>query len=117
MAVFTDRTDPDAAAFEAWQRDHLARLLPGTPARLVVAADPLPLLIDAPGDVPRTEADDQRQLTLWFLDVAPDAAQDVLAAHRAALEDSGQAKVVAMLSFIPTVPGTDTYTDQLWDEK
>jgi hypothetical protein len=118
VAVFSDRSDDlDAEAFESWQREeHLASLLPGTPARLVVAADPLPLLIDAPGDVPRSEADDRRQLTLWFLDSDPAGAAAVLAAHRAALEDSGKAKVVAMLGFIPTVPGTDTYTDQLWEK-
>ena len=51
-----DSRDVSAADFESWQRrDHLPSLLPGTSARLVVAADPLPLLIDAPGDVPRTE--------------------------------------------------------------
>jgi hypothetical protein len=120
VAVFTDRADGlDAAAFEAWQRDeHLPRLLPGSPARLVIAADPLPLLVDAPGDVPRAAPDDHRQLTLWFLDTTPrEAWQDVIAAHRAALEGSGKATVVAALPFIPTIPGTDTYTDQLWAQQ
>lgn len=115
VAMFTDRSeDVDADSFEAWQREHLAGLLPGTPARLVVAADPLPLLIDAPGDVPRSEADDRRQLTLWFLDTEPPGVAEVMAEHRAALDGSGKAKVVAALGFLPTIPGTDTYTDQLW---
>jgi hypothetical protein len=120
VAVFTDRADGlDAQEFEAWQRrEHLSRLLPGSPARLVVAADPLPLLIDAPGDVPRAAPDDRRQLTLWFLDEHPrDSWQEVIVAHRAALEGSGRATVVAALPFIPTVPGTDTYTDQLWADQ
>jgi hypothetical protein len=75
VAVFTERADDlSAADFEAWQRqEHLPSLLPGTAARLVIAADPLPLLMDAPGDVPRTEADDRRQMTLWFLDTDPAA--------------------------------------------
>jgi hypothetical protein len=117
VAVFSDRAeDVDASELETWMRDeHLPGLLPGTPARLVIAADPLPLLIDAPGDVPRSESDDRRQLTLWFLDTAPQEAWDtVIAAHRAALEKSGKARVVAALPFIPTIPGTDTYTDMLW---
>jgi hypothetical protein len=117
VAVFTDRSeDVDAAELETWMRDeHLPGLLPGTPARLVIAADPLPLLIDAPGDVPRSESDDRRQLTLWFLDTAPQDAWDtVIDAHRAALEKSGKARVVAALPFVPTIPGTDTYTDMLW---
>jgi hypothetical protein len=116
VALFTDRAEGvDAAELESWQRAQLAGRLPGTAARLVVAADPLPLLIDAPGDVPRSEADDRRQLTLWFLDTSPLEAWDsVVGAHRAALEDSKKATVVAALPFIPTIPGTDTYTDRLW---
>jgi len=119
VAVFTDRAEGrDAGDFAAWQRDeHLPSLLPGSPARLVVAADPIPLLIDAPGDVPRTEENDRRQLTLWFLDETPEDALDgVIAAHRKALEGQG-ATVVAALAFVPTVPGTDTYTDRLWPDQ
>jgi hypothetical protein len=119
VAVFTERADDlSAADFEAWQRqEHLPSLLPGTAARLVVAADPLPLLMDAPGDVPRTEADDRRQMTLWFLDTDPAEAWDsVIAAHRTAIESSGRGRIVAALPFLPTIPGTDTYTDQLWTD-
>ena len=47
--------------------------------------------MDAPGDVPRTEADDRRQMTLWFLDTDPAEAWDeVIVAHRTAIESSGQ---------------------------
>ena len=119
VAVFADRpADADPEAFAAWQRDeHLGGLLPGSPVRLVVAADPLPLLIDAPGDVPRSEADDRRQLTLWFLDgEPPEALGGVVAAHRAAVEARG-GRVVGVLGFVPTVPGTDTYTDRLWPDQ
>ncbi|MHB8328377.1 MAG: hypothetical protein ACYDD6_01905 [Acidimicrobiales bacterium] len=117
VAVFTDRADgEEAESFDSWQSDeHLPGLLPGTAARLVVAADPLPLLIDAPGDVPRSTADDRRQLTLWFLDTHPARAwEDVIVKHRQAVERSGRATVVAALPFIPTIPGTDTYADMLW---
>jgi hypothetical protein len=117
VAVFTERAENlSADDLEAWQRqEHLPSLLPGTTARLVIAADPLPLLIDAPGDVPRTEADDRRQMTLWFLDADPtEAWEEVIVAHRRALESSGRARIVAALPFIPTIPGTDTYTDDLW---
>jgi hypothetical protein len=117
VAVIADRAEGlDAQSFETWQaEDHLPSLLPESPVRLVVAADPLPLLIDAPGDVPRSEADDRRQLTLWFLDEQPGPVlSDVIASHRRALEDSGKGRIVAVLGFVPTVPGTDTYTDELW---
>ena len=120
LALFTDRAeDVSAEELEAWQREeHLPRLLPGSAARLVVAADPLPLLVDAPGDVPRSEADDRRQLTLWFLDAHPGSAwADVVEAHQKALEASGKATVVGAMGFVPTIPGTDTYTDRLWDDE
>jgi hypothetical protein len=120
VAVFTDRNSSVGAdELERWQRDtHLPSLLPGTAARLVLAADPLPLLVDAPGDVPRSEADDRRQLTLWFLDRHPaEVWEDVVSAHVAALEKSGMAEVVAALGFVPTIPGTDTYTDRLWADR
>jgi hypothetical protein len=32
----------------------------------------------------------------------------------AAVEASGLGRVVWASPFIPTIPGTDTYTDQLW---
>lgn len=116
VALWTERSDgADKADFEAFEKDHLASLIPGTPARLVLAADPLPLLIDAPGDVPRSEGDDRRQLELWFLDGHPaDALESVLKEHRRGLESKGQGRIVAALGFIPTVPGTDMYTDRLW---
>ncbi len=68
--------------------------------------------------MPRSESDDRRQLTLWFLDTAPQEAWDsVITAHRQALEKSGKGRVVAALPFIPTIPGTDTYTDMLWADR
>jgi hypothetical protein len=118
VAVFSDRpVGADAGAFAVDERDLLASILPGSAARLVLAADPLPLLVDAPGDVPRSEADDRRQLTLWFLDEHPETALDgVVLEYRRGLEARG-ATVVGALGFVPTVPGTDTYTDRLWPEE
>ncbi|MDE3087137.1 MAG: hypothetical protein KGJ77_10285 [Acidobacteriota bacterium] len=120
LAVFTDRAaDVSAEEFASWQRQELLPgLLGGSAARLVVAADPLPLLVDAPGDVPRSEADDRRQLTLWFLDGHPGRSwEDLVEAHRRVVEASGKATVVGAMGFVPTIPGTDTYTDQLWADQ
>jgi hypothetical protein len=119
VAVLADRAESvDAEAYEAWQRnEHLPPLLKGSAARLVVAADPLPLLVEVPGDVPRNEANDRRQLTLWFLDTdATEVVPDLMARQRKSLEGSGMGRVVASLGFVPTVPGTDTYTDRLWTD-
>ena len=118
VPIWIDRADDvEPERLEEWLRtEHLPGLVGATDADLVGAFTPLPLLIDAPGDVPRQEATDRRLLLLWFLRSHPAHAwTPVVEAHRARLEESGLGRVVAALPFIPTVPGTDTYTDRLWD--
>jgi hypothetical protein len=52
---------------------------------------------------------------LWFLNTPPEAAwEPVIAEHRRRLEAAGKGTVIAALPFIPTIVGTDTYTDRLW---
>jgi hypothetical protein len=118
VALWIDRADgvTDDQLQEWLRSEHLPALLPGTDAALVGAFSPLPLLVDAPGDVPRNEASDQRTLLLWFLDAHPSTSwEPVILEHEQKLAESGLGTVVAALPFIPTIPGTDTYTDQLWD--
>ena len=63
----------------------------------------------------RGASDDRRTLLLWFLSTPPEVAwEPVVAEHRRRLEESGLGTVVAALPFIPTIPGTDIYTDKLW---
>jgi hypothetical protein len=89
--------------------------MPGTDADLVAAFTPIALEVDAPGDVPREAANDNRTVLLWFLNTPPEVAwEPVIAEHRRRLEESGKGTVVAALPFIPTIVGTDTYTDKLW---
>jgi hypothetical protein len=100
----------------AWYREeYLPSVLPGSAVATVLAFSPLPLLADAPGDVPRAESVDQRLLLLWFLDEEPAGSWDAVFAHQAeAIAGSGLGRVQWASPFIGTVPGTDTYTDQLW---
>jgi hypothetical protein len=102
----------------AWLRDeHLAALLAGRPTDLVAGFTPLPLLMEAPGDIPRQGASDNRTLLLFFLHGSPgDWWQPVVMENRRRLEAAGKGTVVAALPFVPTVPGTDTYTDRLWSD-
>jgi hypothetical protein len=68
--------------------------------------------------VPRGETLDERVLALCFLDDAPGASWDtVFAPLGAALADAGLGTVIWASGFIGTVPGTDTYTDQLWSDR
>jgi hypothetical protein len=117
VAVFLDRAE-DITNEELWswlRSEHLPSLLPGTDADLVAAFTPIALEVDAPGDVPRESARDNRTVLLFFLNTPPEVAwEPVFVEHRRRVEESGRATVVAMLPFIPTIVGTDTYTDQLW---
>ncbi len=100
----------------SWLRnEHLPALMPGSDADLVAAFTPVALEVDAPGDVPREKARDNRTVLLWFLNTPPEVAwEPVIVEHRRQLEAAGKGTVVAALPFIPTIPGTDTYTDKLW---
>ena len=102
-----------------WLRqEYLPTVVPGSPVATVLGFSPLPLLADAPGDVPRGETLDDRLLLLCFVDDAPDGCwPDVFAPLGAAAEAAGVASVVWASAFIGTVPGTDTYTDQLWSDQ
>ncbi len=102
----------------AWYRDeYLPTVLPGSPVATVLGFSPLPLLADAPGDVPRSESADRRLLLLFFVDDQPAATWEwVFAPQGARLAASGLGQIIWASPFIGTVPGTDTYTDQLWSE-
>jgi hypothetical protein len=82
---------------------------------LIGASRPLPLLDDAPADVPRVTNADRRFLQLHFLDHDPaDGWADGWADFGAQLDASGIATHLWTAPFIQTVFGTDTYTDELW---
>jgi hypothetical protein len=119
VTTFIERSDTMTNE-ELWdwlRTEHLPGLLPGTDADLVAAFTPVALEVDAPGDVPREAASDTRTVLLWFLNTPPEAAwEPVFVTHRERLEAAGMGTVIAALPFIPTIPGTDTYTDKLWSD-
>jgi hypothetical protein len=107
------------AELGAWVRDtFLPDVTAGSPVASVLGFSPLPLLADAPGDVPRDDAVDDRVLLLCFVDEDPRASFDtVFGPLGRAAEAAGKGRVQWASPFIGTVPGTDTYTDQLWDDQ
>jgi hypothetical protein len=93
---------------DAW---FASRPLPGD---VLAAFTPVPLYDDAPSDVPRDTAVD-RFLHLYFVDDdVLDVWDDRFAPIGKELEASGLGRVLFASPFLPTVPGTDTYADQLW---
>jgi hypothetical protein len=102
---------------EAWTRDEWAPRALAAPwgPDLVGSSTPLPLLADAPPDVPRIANADRRFLQLHFLDHDPaDGWDEGYGRFGRELEASGVATHLWTAPFIQTVFGTDTYTDELW---
>jgi hypothetical protein len=96
------------------QGEHLPGLLAGSPAGMALAFTPVPIPDDAPADVPRLAEDDRRVLVVAFLEADPAGVwEDTFAGEGSAIEASGLGRVVWASPFIPTVPGTDRYTDRL----
>ena len=82
---------------------------------MTLAFTAIPIPSDAPGDVPRVADDEKRMLYLSFLDSDPMEVWDPLFVKQAEeVEAGGLGRVIWAGAFIPTIPGTDTYTDQLW---
>jgi hypothetical protein len=112
----TEGTTPEQVG-DWYRQQYLPSVLPGSPVATVLAFSPLPLLADAPGDVPRDAAADRRVLLLHFVDEDPSGSWEAVVAPQATgLADAGLGRVVWASPFIGTVPGTDTYTDQLWSD-
>lgn len=63
------------------------------------------------GTGPGTRA---RSMQLLFLTADPRDCWDRITEYAARIEESGLATVRLVAPFVPTIPGTDTYTDQLW---
>jgi hypothetical protein len=98
----------DAAAVTTW----LERL--PCPADVALVGTPLPLRSDRPADVPDTQAAN-RVLILGFVEQDPIAGWDATFAGLGnAFSGAGLGDIVFASPFLATVPGTDTYTDQLW---
>ena len=57
----------------------------------------------------------QRTMQLFFLDSEPAQHWQRFVDYAAAVDASGLATVTLAAPFIPTIPGTDTYADQLWE--
>ncbi len=116
VPVFIDRAEgtTNEALWDWLRTEHLPGLIPGSDADLVAAFTPMTVEIEG-ADVQHEPMSDSRTLLLWFLSTPPEVAwETVIVEHRRHLEESGLGRVVAALPFIPTIPGTDTYTDQLW---
>lgn len=99
-----------------WLRSrHLPKKLAGSPAAMVVIFTPTQLPLDRMSYVKQVEGVGTRLTLLWFLQQDPrEAWEEHFAGRAAEIAAAGSAARVEFVApFIPTIPGTDTYVDQL----
>jgi hypothetical protein len=103
-------------ALEAWHREQrLPQMLAETSAAMSLCFEPIPLPDDAPAYVARLQGAERRSLQLYFLDEDPQQGWlEQFADHDRALRDAGLGQVSYAAPFIPTIPGSDRYADELW---
>jgi hypothetical protein len=103
----------DEGAVEEWLDANMPGLLAGGPVASASKWGALPLLDSAPSFVPRDPDADKRSLYLFFLEEDPRADWERFRQWAKQVDTSGVATVIFAAPWIPTVVGTDTYTDQL----
>jgi hypothetical protein len=88
-------------------------LMPGSVAGMVLTFDPIPLPEGAPVTQGGMDGIDRRQMQLWFLDTDPRSGWDGMRSYADWLAEEGSGRVVWASPFVPTIPGTDRYADEL----
>ncbi|NLU70083.1 hypothetical protein [Streptomyces sp. HNM0574] len=92
----------------------LPRRLAGSPAAMAVAFRPTPLPADRMSYVRQVEGVGTRLTVLYFLETGPEECWEAWFSgleEEIAATDLGRLELAA--PFVPTIPGTDTYVDQL----
>jgi hypothetical protein len=99
---------------DAWLRgERLPALLDGSPIAICATWSPIPQG-QAPMSIPLVERTDRLDMQLHFLDAPAAESWDRYRAFARDLDATGLGRVVFASPWLPTVVGTDTYTDQLW---
>jgi hypothetical protein len=110
MVVGEPAADVDMDRIDAWFASR------PVVAEVVAELLPVPMHAGAPSDVPRDEAEN-RFTQLWFVDrEITEVWDEHFAGLGADFEAAGLGRLVFVSPFRSTIPGTDRFTDQLWDE-
>jgi len=103
----------EQARLDDWLRGYLPGFLGGTPIACCATWSPIPQG-DGPMPIPRVERTHLLDLQLWFIDTEATAVWPKFVQYGEDLAATGLGRVVFASPWLPTVPGTDRYTDQLW---
>ncbi len=100
--------------FDVWYRDqYLDGVLAGSPIASCSRWVPIPQR-EGPMIIPRVERTHLLDLHLFFLDAPPAQSWGRFERLGRDVEASGLGRVVFASPWLPTVVGTDRYTDELW---
>lgn len=105
----------DRAAFDQWaQQEWLPSMQREGPVAMTLSFSGVPLQIEAK-DVAKDTGAATKFLHISFLQEDPlDCWGDTFAKAPSVIEEAGMGRVTWAGGFIPTIVGTDTYTDVLW---
>ena len=114
VEVFDAAEGQDPVALTAWLKEkHLPGKLEGSPIALATVFEPMPLPGSTPTYVKPVEGVGKRITVLYFLEQDPAACWELFTGDGAAADASGFGRLEFAAPFIPTVPGTDRYVDEL----
>jgi hypothetical protein len=115
VEVIDARTAGDRDALVAWLRDeHAPALLTGSPVAMGLLFTPMPLPPDRMSYVADVPGVDARVTVLWLCESDPaDIWADTFAPETGRVAAGGFGTVAFAAPFVPTLPGTDTYVDEL----
>jgi len=105
----------DREALWSWLRaEHLPEVLGGSGVAMSVAFRPMPLPADRQSFVADLPGLDRRITLLWFTDGPPTDAWEASFAGEGDAVAAGRLGAVELVApFVPTVPGTNRYVDEL----
>jgi hypothetical protein len=116
VLAMLDRAPEQAEALARFLREeHLPRTLPGSPMALCLGLEPMPLPPEVPAYIPRPTDLERRALLVCFLEADPRACwKELFEPLGPALAATGRATLALAAPFVPTIPGSDRYADELW---
>ncbi len=98
----------------AWLGDEfIAAELEGTPAALGLAFVPEPLPAERTAYARDLPGVDRVVTLLWFLQADPRSCWAPFTHHAETIAAAGRGRLLFAAPFVPTVPGTDTFVDEL----
>ena len=115
VLTMLDRAPEQAGAVERWFREEqLPSVLPGSPVAICLGLEPMPLPPEVPAYIPRPKDLERRFLLAYFVEADPRQCwREIFEPQARRLAETGLGTVSLAAPFIPTIPGTDRYADEL----